>query len=323
MVTDPLGAQRLLQHQNVAGRLVFAGSTQPCANCTGDAASTVANAIGKVTQSTDFGGVTHQYTYDEARQLPVASTRAVGRPEAQTRTIAWHPTFRLPVLVTEAGRTTAYTYDNLGNKLSETITDTGHRPDPHLELDLQRPGPGRDHDRSQGRGVAVRLRQLRQSHQRQRPDGPRDQRTRIDARRPRAHAGQPGPAHDGLHLGCSRQARRARPSAARSPRYSYTPTGQLASVSEPSGYRADYSYDAAQRLIGVTDNRGDSISYTLDADGQPHPRGSQGRRRHHRAGHQPHHQQPEQGRGDPGRERPDHADRLRRQRRADQRKRIR
>ena len=63
MVTDPLGAQRLLQHQNVAGRLVFAGSTQPCANCTGDASSTVANAIGKVTQSTDFGGVTHQYTY--------------------------------------------------------------------------------------------------------------------------------------------------------------------------------------------------------------------------------------------------------------------
>jgi YD repeat-containing protein len=29
LVTDPLGAQRLLQHQNVAGRLVFAGSSQP------------------------------------------------------------------------------------------------------------------------------------------------------------------------------------------------------------------------------------------------------------------------------------------------------
>lgn len=35
----------------------------------------------------------------------------------------WHPTLRLPVLVTEAGRSTAYTYDALGNKLSEVVTD--------------------------------------------------------------------------------------------------------------------------------------------------------------------------------------------------------
>ncbi|MFO1244844.1 MAG: RHS repeat domain-containing protein [Ramlibacter sp.] len=35
----------------------------------------------------------------------------------------WHPTLRLPVLVMEAGRSTAYTYDALGNKLSEVVTD--------------------------------------------------------------------------------------------------------------------------------------------------------------------------------------------------------
>ena len=44
-------------------------------------------------------------------------------PEAQTSSTEWHPSFRLPVRITEAGRTTAYSYDNLGNKLSEMITD--------------------------------------------------------------------------------------------------------------------------------------------------------------------------------------------------------
>jgi RHS repeat-associated protein len=49
--------------------------------------------------------------------------------------------------------------------------------------------------------------------------------------------------------------------------YSYTATGQLATAKLPSGYAVTYGYDNAQRLISATDNRGNKISYTLDAAG--------------------------------------------------------
>ena len=49
--------------------------------------------------------------------------------------------------------------------------------------------------------------------------------------------------------------------------FSYTPTGQLAGAALPNGFQASYSYDAAQRLTGATDNRGNSVNYSLDAMG--------------------------------------------------------
>jgi len=49
--------------------------------------------------------------------------------------------------------------------------------------------------------------------------------------------------------------------------YTYTPTGQLASATLPSGYQVSYGYDAAQRLVSAQDNRGAVITYTLDAAG--------------------------------------------------------
>lgn len=47
----------------------------------------------------------------------------------------------------------------------------------------------------------------------------------------------------------------------------YLPTGLLSSVRQPSGYQISYQYDAAYRLIGWSDNRGNSGSYVLDAMG--------------------------------------------------------
>ena len=49
--------------------------------------------------------------------------------------------------------------------------------------------------------------------------------------------------------------------------YTYTPSGQLATSTQPNGHQTSYQYDAAQRLTGWADNRGASGSYTLDAIG--------------------------------------------------------
>jgi len=123
-VTDPLGTQRTFSYATQGQKLVVVGSTLPSDGSTRSAASRVQNSSGLITQETDFLGVNTMYTWDINRRLPLSTTRAAALPEVQTTTTQWHASFRLPVLVTEAGRTTAYTYDTIGNPLTRTVTDT-------------------------------------------------------------------------------------------------------------------------------------------------------------------------------------------------------
>jgi YD repeat-containing protein len=55
--------------------------------------------------------------------------------------------------------------------------------------------------------------------------------------------------------------------AARTTTYGYDDAGLLISASLPDGTGLSYSYDAAHRLTGITDTRGNSITYTLDTAG--------------------------------------------------------
>lgn len=48
----------------------------------------------------------------------------------------------------------------------------------------------------------------------------------------------------------------------------YWPTGLVKKVTQPDGGFTSYTYDAAQRLTGISDNAGNSITYTLNAAGQ-------------------------------------------------------
>ncbi|NJN00130.1 MAG: RHS repeat protein [Aquincola sp.] len=46
--------------------------------------------------------------------------------------------------------------------------------------------------------------------------------------------------------------------------YEYWPTGLLRRVTQPDGSFQAYGYDDAHRLVSVTDNLGNSVTYTLD-----------------------------------------------------------
>ena len=46
--------------------------------------------------------VVTQYSWDSTRQLRTGITKAAGRPEAQAVQLQWHPSFRLPMLITES-----------------------------------------------------------------------------------------------------------------------------------------------------------------------------------------------------------------------------
>ena len=125
-VTDPLGTQRTYNYGTTQSKLAVLGADKPSGTGNSSTASRVQDANGFITQETDFLGVNTMYTWDINRRLPLATTKAAGLPEAQTSSTQWHAVYRLPTLVTEAGRTTAYTYDGAGNRLSQTVTDTAN-----------------------------------------------------------------------------------------------------------------------------------------------------------------------------------------------------
>jgi RHS repeat-associated protein len=266
-IIDPLGIQRNYTYSNTAGQLAVTG-TNVASNGQmpgSDAASRVQSNNGLIASETDYLGVQTMYTWDLTRRLPLTTTRAAGRPEAQTTTTTWHATLRLPVSVAEVGRTTSYTYDASGNKLSQTVTDTATGQAQTTSWTYNAQGL-----------VATETA----------PNGAITQ-TSYDA------AGNIATSRNALgHITSYSYDAAGRVTAETAPNglvttyaygsrgrltgmnrggqvtaYSYTPSGQIAFTSLPNGQQVSYQYDAAQRLIGAQDNRGNRITYTLDAIG--------------------------------------------------------
>ncbi|MBX3655160.1 MAG: hypothetical protein KF686_13320 [Ramlibacter sp.] len=263
-VTDPLGIPQTWTYQGGDGSIRVLGANGAFMG------GQVANSsfVGATTlpeSQTDFLGITTLFSWDAARRLKTSETRAASRPEAQTVQTQWHPVFRLPVLLTEAGRSTAYTYDALGNKLSETVTDLSSGQARSWAWTYTPQGLVASH--TDPRGAVWSYTYDAQGN-------------RLSQTNPLGHvtawqydgAGRPiqQTEPNGLVTTYSYDLRGRLTSASRggeTSTYTWTPTGLLASASLPSGQATSYQYDAAQRLIGATDNRGNSVAYTLDAMG--------------------------------------------------------
>ncbi|SDZ72437.1 YD repeat-containing protein, partial [Variovorax sp. YR266] len=123
-VVDPLGTSRSYSYSTIKGKLAVTGGSLPSGEGKSDAASRVQDANGLIASETDFKGIATTTTWDTVRRLPTTVVYGSGTSDARTVTTQWHAIFALPVLVTESGRTTAYTYDALGNVLSKMVTDT-------------------------------------------------------------------------------------------------------------------------------------------------------------------------------------------------------
>ena len=274
-VTDPLGNQQTWVYQGGDGQVWVLGANQ--AFMGGEIANrSFGQGSSLPTSETDFLGVQTMYTWDLNRQLKTATTQVAGRPEAQTSSTQWHPTFRLPALVTEAGRTTAYTYDALGNKLTEVVTDTtGGASNGQARTwawTYNPQGLVATSTDPRGKVTAYAYDAAGNLSQMTNPLGHvssylYDGAGRI-TRMTERNGLQTSMAYDargrltqsvrGGNLALALQQKTV---------YTFTLTGQVASALLPNGYQVTYSYDAAQRLTGALDNRGNRISYTLDAMG--------------------------------------------------------
>ena len=272
-ITDALGNPYSVSYQGGDGFVRVLGSTTPVGGST-FALRTMEGSL--PSSETDFLGITTFYSWDASRRLQTSTTRATGRPEEQSSTTQWHAGFRLPVLITEPGKTTELAYDELGNKLIQTETDTTSGPSngqtrtwawaytpQGLPSSMTDPlGRTSTYSYDSAGNLASSTNALGQN-----TSYLYDGAGRITS----------SSAPNGLQTTYSHDARgrlaqvvagaNLAAASQQTSLYTYTPSGQLASVQLPSGFKVNYSYDAAQRLVGATDNRGNSIAYTLDGMG--------------------------------------------------------
>jgi len=123
-VTDARGAVRTYELATQFGvEKPVSVSGDQCTTCGNEASAASYDANGFLSSQTNFNGNVTDIVQD-ARGLEVSRTEAVGTPEERTVTTQWHPDFRLPLLVTQPGRRTAFAYDSAGRLLSRTETDT-------------------------------------------------------------------------------------------------------------------------------------------------------------------------------------------------------
>lgn len=266
-VTDAFGATRGYDFQSVQGVIKHTGLTQPCASCGGDASNTAYDANGNIASQTDFNGNLTTYTYDLTRNLETRRTEAAGTPLARTTTTAWHPTFRLPTQITEPNRVTTFTYDAQGNVTQKTLvagtlSRTWNYTYNSFGQILTADGPRTDvtdistytYD-TQG-NLATVTNAL----------GHVTRLTAYDAH------GRPLTIQDpnGLITQLSYDVRGrlvSRLVGTELTQFQYDGVGQLTRIILPDSSFMNYTYDAAHRLIAMTDALGNKISYTLDALG--------------------------------------------------------
>nr|WP_225585324.1 RHS repeat-associated core domain-containing protein [Acidovorax sp. ACV01] len=235
-----------------------------------DAATRVQNDVGLVTSISDFQNVSTNIQWDNSRRLPLIVTEATNRAESRTIQTTWHPQWRLPVTVTEHGRTTSYTYDSLGNPLTQTITDTGggsggsgssrtttwtYHASGLVSTETAPNGATTSYQYDSAGNLTSATNAL----------GHVDTYTHDGAGRVLSHT-----APTGLVATYTYDARGRMLTANRGGQLTtltYRASGQVATASLPHGHVVTYTYDAAQRLTGWSDNRGHSGAYTLDAMG--------------------------------------------------------
>lgn len=268
VVTDPLGTARTYTFQTILGVVKSTGSSQPGGSGCGAAASAVTyDANGNIASRTDFNGVVTIYTYDLTRNLETSRTEAYGTPQARTITTAWHPSYRLPTQINEAGRTTIFSYDERGNLLQKTRTSGSQSQTWRYSYNqwgqiLSVDGPRNDvadvtsygYD-TQGNLVAITN-----------ALGHTTQITAYDAN------GRPltliDPNQITTELRYDARGRLIWQAVANEvTTYAYDPVGQLIQLTRPDGSALIYTYDPAHRLIAISDGLGNRIAYVLDAMG--------------------------------------------------------
>ncbi|WP_390349322.1 RHS repeat-associated core domain-containing protein [Variovorax boronicumulans] len=264
-VVDPLGTSRSYSYGTAQGKLAVTGGSLPSGEGKSDAASRVQDANGLITSETDFKGTVTITTWDIARRLPTTVVHAAGTPDARTTTTQWHPTFSLPALVTEPGRTTAYTYDTVGNTLSKTVTDTATNKAQLWQWTYNAQRLVATATEPNGAVTSYTYDPRGNTLTSTNALGHVTTSTYDNANRVASTT-----APNGLVTTYTYDARDrllTQTVGGQITVLTYKPYGTVETITLPTGLVLAYTYDAAHRLTGWSNNRGESGTYTLDGMG--------------------------------------------------------
>lgn len=266
-VIDPLGTSRTYNYARYANELTYVGASKaPASPDVSPIYTGALNAVGLVNYYQDQKYNQTSYTWDTSRRLPLNIKEGDGTPDARNTIIAWHPQWRLPVTITEAGRVTNYTHDSSGNILTQTVTDTGaggtarttswtYYPTGLIATETAPNGALTSYTYDTQGNLIKTTNAL----------GLVDTYTHDGEGRVLSHI-----APNGLVVAYTYDVRgRVLTSNRGGPitTFTYHPTGTLATAALPHGHTITYSYDGAHRLVGWSDNRGSTGTYGLDGMG--------------------------------------------------------
>jgi RHS repeat-associated protein len=263
LVTDPLGTTRDYRFAGGSGLTRVQVSSGPFDGVDWATRELGANLL--PVEERDFLGVITQSAWEAQRKLLATRTQAVGRPEERTVQTYWHETLRLPLLVTEPGRRTAYTYDERGNLLTQAVTDTATGQVRQWSWTYNAQGLVATQADPRGAVWAFGYDAAGNRTSVVNPLGQAVSLSYDAAGRVATQADANGLVTSYAYDARGRVVSLVRGGEASS--FSYTPDGLLATALLPNGYAVSYTHDAAARLVAVQDNRGASVQYTLDAMG--------------------------------------------------------
>jgi RHS repeat-associated protein len=231
---------------------------------------------GNLIRYTDANGVSHTYTYDLSRNLPLTVTEAAGTAEQRVTINQWHATFKLPTQVTVGNLTATYSHDASGNVLSVSKKDTALNTVQTWRYQYNVAGLMTQSTDPKGivqryvydakGNIASSVNALGHSTQ-----------YTVDAAGQLLTAVAPNGntvtySYDvrGRKTGVVKTSRvtALSPALKESTQYRYTAAGQLSGATLPTGQTLAYMYDGAGRLVKVSDNLGNSMVYALDLIGQ-------------------------------------------------------
>ena len=278
VVTDPLGTSRTY---NFAQHVTYNDDTsqiQPAASGSGTVTQSESyDSHGNPSSITDYNGHVTTRVFDLTRNLETSRTEAYGTSAARTITTTWDSSWRQPDLITEPNRTTAFTYDSLGNVLTKTITDTTVTPnvsriwtytyDSYGRM-LTAKGPRTDVSST----TTYTYYTCTTGYQCGELHTVTDAAGNVTTYNTYNAHGQPLTITDpnGVVTTLTYDARTrltSRQVGSETTSFSYYPTGLLKQVTLPDSSYVLYTYDNAHRLTEISDGAGNSIQYTLDAMG--------------------------------------------------------
>ncbi|MGZ4958435.1 MAG: RHS repeat-associated core domain-containing protein [Methylomonas sp.] len=293
IVTDALGTARTHSLQIVQGVAKSGGQSQPPgAGCAASASNVGYDTHGNISSRTDFNGNLSCFAYDLNRNLETARLEGLApgsicpadlaaytpAADSNERKIItqWHAGYRLPNQIDQAGQRLNFYYDDNGNLLQKSLTDTVTQ---------------------KTRSWSYTYNQIGQVLT---EDGPRtdiDDITTYSYYSDSTSDHKPGDlwkitnalghvitftAYDGngrllslvdpngLVIGLNYDLRgrlTQKTVDGNTTRYDYDTTGNLVKITQPTGVALGYSYDAAHRLTDITDSLGNQIHYSLDLMG--------------------------------------------------------